>query len=116
MFTIVIKGLKKEKKKAKEEEELSFTNLDVEAFHDDCHNGKVYITPWEKYYWELKCQRCGEDQTISFEVKERIAFINTAIDGKERKIRDFLRVVHRNYQGERCPNCNGTGWVPASKR
>jgi len=49
-------------------------------------------------------------------VKERIAFINTAIDGKERKIRDFLRVVHRNYQGERCPNCNGTGWVPASKR
>lgn len=110
MFTLVIKGLKKEKTKL-EEEKLSFTNLDIEAFHDDCHNGRVRIIPWE-----LECERCGEDETIEFTVKERILIIETAIDGKGRKIRNNLRVVHRDYQGKRCSVCDGTGWVITPKR
>jgi hypothetical protein len=115
VFTLVIKGLKKEKTKL-EEEKLSFTNLDIEAFHDDCHNGRVRIIPWQWYRWELECERCREDEAIEFTVKERILIIETAIDGKERKIRNNLRVVHRNYQGKRCSVCDGAGWVITPKR
>jgi len=118
VFIIVVKGVKTKKTKPEAEEEIKFlsfmeedTNLETEVFHEDCHNGKAEIHNYDRNEPTLICQRCGHRERINLSTDFRIAIIKTTIDGKERKISDNVKVVHRDYYGERCPTCNGTGRI-----
>jgi hypothetical protein len=107
MFTIEVR------KKGKDEE---FDFKDLEMFHQECYGGKIeaedvelpgeYIPGIQRggvviekgvtlpeFKVRLYCQRCK--QGILIETERRIEIVKTAIDGKERKIEEGIRVIQK---------------------
>jgi len=110
-------GFTIEVKKKEKDEEFSFMTL--EMFHQECYGGEIRQ---KQYYqgiggfsgerierpleiddaayddyvpgWELTCQKCGITKLILAE-PQGIEIIKTAVDGKERKINDDIRVIRR---------------------
>ena len=79
MFTIEVK-------KKGRNEEFSFMNL--ELFHQECYGGRI---KWIGA--ALECKRCRGN--IPFSGREEKKIVLTAIDGKERKLSDDIRVVQK---------------------
>jgi len=68
-------------KKKRKGEEFSFTGLVM--FHGECYGGSIDT---EIMRPDLVCIRCGA--SLSIDQEDRIKLIKTAIDGKERKLKE----------------------------
>ena len=97
MFTIEVEKKKKDQK---------FGFEDLVMFHKECLEGKIKIERATTDIigapvgvdncWCLACQRCGaEIEIIKKDNKSIIAVIETAIDGKERKIGKEVVIVQK---------------------
>jgi len=106
-FTIEVK---------KKEEDEKFSFMDIEIYHQECYGGRI---DKKKYYqsirepedklktpldindrayneyvpgWELTCKKCGITLLILAD-PQGVNIIKTAIDGKERDIKNNIRVI-----------------------
>jgi hypothetical protein len=74
MFTIEVK---------KREKDEDFTFKDLEMYHSECYGGKIIVYD---DLLTLKCKRCN--QSIHILEEEIIFLVKTAIDGKEREVKN----------------------------
>ncbi len=77
-------------KRKRKDGEFSFK--DLEMYHCECYGGKMYQGYWHGDY--LGCKRCGA--TLSIDEEEIMKFVKTAIDGKERKLKENGIVVQES--------------------
>lgn len=94
MFTIEVK-------KREKDEEFSFGDAlkSAQVVHDDCYGGKgefKWVSGEDHDYWYFYCKRCLVETQIRGQREEvRLKIIQTAIDGKERKLSDDVRVIQK---------------------
>ena len=93
-FTIEIK-------KIKENSDCSIANLKI--YHKECHGGRIELEKASEYVekkkyitlvttWHLNCTNCGAHVYILSD-PSAIKILDTAIDGKERKIGEDITIV-----------------------
>lgn len=66
-----------------------FSFGDLKLFHPECGGG-VITTTYDKSndVWHYLCKRCGVSGSLSVDSQHTIVVIQTALDGKSRKIRE----------------------------
>ena len=79
------------------DERFNFEDIlkSAQVIHDGCYGGKVKVER-RGQDWDLRCERCGAYMIIRNNwLTVRLMIVQTAIDGRERRLRD-ISVVQKS--------------------